>query len=190
VIRDKYNIIPLFLAGILHSALFAGMIFVVEFSRPIQPAVPLAISATLVSEDELEALPAQQPEPEPEPEREPEPEPEPPEVEPEPDPGPDPAELLRIEQEEQKRQADLRAEQERIRLEDEAEQQRQRVAADERRRRSTRSWSVWVGDRVVQFNQHAVTLARYEKRWEGWLKIASVHAAADAWIAFQNPRMV
>lgn len=130
MIRDKYNIIPVFLAGTLHLLLFSGMVVVVEFSRPVQPAVPLAISATLVTQDELESLTAPQPAP-----PEEKPEPEPPLEEPPPDPGPDPEELQRQQQEEQKRLADLQAEQERIRLEEEAERQRQQQAAEERRRR-------------------------------------------------------
>jgi colicin import membrane protein len=128
VIRDKYNLIPAFLAGSLHVLLFAGMVFVVEFSRPVQPAIPLAITATLVSEEDLQGTPEPVQEEPPPPVLEPEPEPEP-------DPGPDLEEQQRRAQEEEKRLADLRAEQERIRLEEEAEQERQRQAAAERRAR-------------------------------------------------------
>ena len=53
MIRDKYNIIPVFLAGSLHLLLLAGMVYVYDFSRPVQPAVPLAIQASLVLEDDL-----------------------------------------------------------------------------------------------------------------------------------------
>jgi colicin import membrane protein len=132
VIRDKYNIIPTFLAGSLHVLLFAGMVLVYDFSRPIQPAVPLAINATLMTEDDI---------PTPEPIVEPPPEPEPvvetpePEPEPEPEPQRDLEEERRQALEEQKRLEDLRAEQERIRLEEEAEQQRKSEEAEERRKR-------------------------------------------------------
>ena len=128
MIRDKYNIIPVFLAALLHFLMLAGMVFVYDFSRPARPAVPLAITATLVTEDELrEPPPAEEPVViEPDPELDPEPEPE---------PQPDPAEELRRKAEEQKRQEDLRIEQQRIRAEEEADRQRQRQAAEERRKR-------------------------------------------------------
>ena len=124
MISDKYNIIPVFLAALLHFLMLAGMVFVYDFSRPARPAVPLAITATLVTEDELrEPPPAEEPvviEADPEPE---------------PEPQPDPAEELRRKAEEQKRQEDLRIEQQRIRAEEEADRQRQRQAAEERRKR-------------------------------------------------------
>ena len=124
MIRDKYNIIPVFLAALLHFLMLAGMVFVYDFSRPARPAVPLAITATLVTEDEL---------------REPPPVEEPVVIEadpePEPEPQPDPAEELRRKAEEQKRQEDLRIEQQRIRAEEVADRQRQRQAAEERRKR-------------------------------------------------------
>jgi outer membrane biosynthesis protein TonB len=71
------------------------------------PAVPLAITANLITEADL---------PEPPPVEEPEPEPE---------PEPDTSEQDRLREEEAKRQADMREEQERIRLEEEADRKKQ-----------------------------------------------------------------
>ena len=124
MIRDKYNIIPVFLAASLHFLILAGTVFVFDFSRPVRPAVPLAITATLVSEEQLrepppvEEAPVIEAEPEPEPELQ-----------------PDPAEELRRQAEEQKRLEDLRIEQQRVRQEELAELERQRQAAAERRAR-------------------------------------------------------
>lgn len=108
MIRDKYNIIPMLLAAVVHAVIFGALFVVVDFTRPAYPAVPLAISATLVTEYEPPPPP---PEPEPEPE-----------IEPQADPAE--AERERQQLEEEKRQADLRAEQERIRLAQEAERKR------------------------------------------------------------------
>ena len=117
--RDKYNIIPLILAGIFHVLVFAGLVVALDFSRPAYPAVPLAITATLVSERELPPPPS---------EKEPEPEPDP-------EPEQDTSEQDRKREEEAKRQADMREEQERIRLEEEADRQRREEEEAERKRR-------------------------------------------------------
>jgi colicin import membrane protein len=110
VLRDEYNIIPVVLAGILHAGLLAGMIFAFDFTRPAYPAVPLAITGTLVTEDQIRRPPPPEPEPEPE---------------------PDNAEQLRKEAEERKRQEDLRKEQERI---SRLKKQQEREAAEKKRR--------------------------------------------------------
>jgi colicin import membrane protein len=123
MIRDTHNIVPVFLAAVLHLALLAGMVFVYDFSRPKHPVVPLAISATLVSEAELAQSPVVTP---------------PPVVEPEPDPPPpkpDPDEELRRQAEEQKRLEDLRTEQERIRREKAEDEQRKQQAEIDRKKR-------------------------------------------------------
>jgi colicin import membrane protein len=107
-----YNIIPVFLAGILHAVILAAMIFAFDFSRPVHPRVPLAIKGKLVTEDEIRRPP-------------------PPEPEPEPVAEPDNSEQLRKEAEELKRQEDARKERERIsRLK---KQQEQETAEKKRR---------------------------------------------------------
>ncbi len=122
MVRDTYNIIPVFLASMLHLMLLAAMVFVYDFSRPAHPVIPLAISATLVTESELAQPPvveiplAVEPEPEP-------------------PPLPDPEEAQRRAAEEQKRLEDLRVEQERIRLEKLEEEKRKQQAEVERRNR-------------------------------------------------------
>lgn len=107
-----------------HGLVFAGLIYAFDFSRPMNPAVPLAIQATLVQEDDV-AQPA------PPPIKEPEVEPEP---DPEPEPQPDLAEEERKRAEEEKRQADLRVEQQRIREQDEAERKRRQEEEAERKK--------------------------------------------------------
>jgi colicin import membrane protein len=103
VARDNYNIIPVFLAGVLHVGILAAMIFAFDFSRPMNPRIPLAIKGTLVSEDEIRMPPPPEPIAEPE---------------------PDNSEQLRKEAEEQKRQEDARKERERIsRLKKQQEQE-------------------------------------------------------------------
>ena len=49
--RDQYGIIPGILSVLVHVLLFGGLFVVFDFSRPVQPAMPLAIEATLVSEE-------------------------------------------------------------------------------------------------------------------------------------------
>jgi len=117
--RDKYNIIPFFQAGISQLLIFGGLFVAVDFSSPAYPAMPLAISATLVTQDDI---------PRPPPDEEPEPEPVP-------EAEPDTSEQDRLREEEQKRQADLREEQRRIQLEQEADQKRREEEEAERKRR-------------------------------------------------------
>lgn len=122
--RDDYNVIPVFLAAILHAGILAAMIFAFDFSRPVHPAVPLAIKGTLVTEDAIRM-------------------PRPPE--PDPEPEPDNSERLRKEAEERKRQADARKERQRIsRLKKQQEQEaiekkrRQEGELDRRRQEAER----------------------------------------------------
>ena len=117
MIRDKYNIIPAFLAGIIHVLAFGGLLVAIDFSEPAYPAVSLAITATLVTADDM-PLPPPVVEPEPEPE-----------------PEPDTSEQDRLRAEEAKRQADMREEQRRIQLEEEADRERREQQAAERRQR-------------------------------------------------------
>lgn len=121
MIRDQYNIIPITMAAIIHVVVFGGLVVAFDFASPVQPAVPLAIQATLITEDEL-------PPPPPVVEEEPVPEPEP-------EPEPDNSEAERARMEEEKRQADLRAEQERIRLQQEEDRERREAEEAERKRR-------------------------------------------------------
>jgi colicin import membrane protein len=120
VAHDDYNIIPVFLAGILHAVIVAAMIFAFDFSKPVHPRVPLAIKGTLVTEDQIRK---------------------PPPPEPEPVPEPDNSEQLRKEAEALKRQEDARKERERIsRLKKQQEQEtaekKRRDEADLERRRA------------------------------------------------------
>jgi colicin import membrane protein len=124
--RDQYGIIPGILSVLVHVLLFSGLFVVFDFSSPVQPAMPLAIQATLVTEEETSPPPPPPP-PEPAPEPEPEPEPEP--------PPPDTGDEERRRLEEEKRLADLRAEQERIRLQQEEDRRRREAEEAERRRR-------------------------------------------------------
>ena len=117
--------IALTMAIILHGGLAFVLIFGLEFSRPEQPIVRLAVTATLVSEE--------QPKPKPQPVRQPEPEPEPEQ----------PAQVdeeARKAAEESKRQEDLAKEKARIEAEnkrkEEARLAAEQKAAEERRKQA------------------------------------------------------
>jgi colicin import membrane protein len=123
VAQHTQNILPTVLAILLHAVIVAVLIFAVDFSRPERPAMPLAIHASLVTEDAVAQAPVvSEPAPDPEPE-------------PEPEPEPDPAEQQRLEAEARQRQEDLEREQQRIREEQETEQRRVDREAEERRQR-------------------------------------------------------
>ena len=121
MIRDKYNIIPISMALLLHALFVASLFFVVDFSRPVK-AMPLAIEATLVSAESLDMPP---------PVAEPLPA-DPPPVEPEPNID----EQLRVAAEEKMRQEELARENQRILEEKEAERIKKARAEEERRRRA------------------------------------------------------
>ncbi|HNP35592.1 MAG TPA: cell envelope integrity protein TolA [Woeseiaceae bacterium] len=146
--RRTNSFFSITLALLLHVVIFATFAVAVNFSKKTQPAVPLAITATLTSEiPEFVAPPVEvQPEPEviePEPELV---EPEPEVVEPEPEvKQPDPAEQARIKAEEQMRLDEMRREQQREqdaerarlqRIEDEKEEQQKRAAEAEAKRKA------------------------------------------------------
>lgn len=120
VIRDKYNIIPISMALLLHALFVASLFFVFDFSRPVK-AMPLAIEATLVSAESLDTPP---------PVAEPLPA-DPPPVEPEPNID----EQLRAAAEEKMRQEELARENQRILEEKEAERIKKARAEEERRKR-------------------------------------------------------
>jgi len=123
VIRDQYNVLPVTMAVVLHVILFSGLVVAFDFASPERPAIPLAIEATLVTEEALQPPVVETVEPEPLPEPEP----------PQPDPAVEEAERQRLEEE--KRVADLRAEQERIRLQQEEDRRRREAEEAERKRR-------------------------------------------------------
>jgi colicin import membrane protein len=118
LIRDTYNIIPFILAGLFHALILGGLIIAFDFSKAARPPVPLAISATLVSESDMPKPPPVVKDPEPEPE-----------------PEPDRAAEDRARLEEEKRLADLQAEQNRIREQEEVDQKRRLQEEAERKKR-------------------------------------------------------
>ena len=131
--RDKYNIIPMISASLLHVGIAASLLVVFEWpSEPIRPP-DLLITATVVTDEQLPVQSTPEPEPE---ETEPLPEPDPiPEPPPEPEETVDEAEQARLAAEERKRQEDLEAERQRIAREEEAERRRRAEAEEERKRR-------------------------------------------------------
>lgn len=116
MLRDDYNVIPVFLAILLHAGILAAMVFAFDYTRPTHPVVPLAIKGTLVSADDIRRPP---PEPEPELKRE-----------------PDTVELDRLAAEERKRQEDARKERERLEQEriSRLKKQQQEEAIEKKRR--------------------------------------------------------
>lgn len=114
--RDQNNFVPVLLAALLHLSILAVMVVAVDFSRSHRPVTPLAIEATLVSEEALPPSPEEiRREQELDRQRQ--------------------QELERQRQQELERQRQLEAEQERIRAEQEAERQRLAREAEERRQR-------------------------------------------------------
>lgn len=144
MIRDRYNVIPVSSAVLLHVLLLGGFVVAFDWTRNNPIAVPLSMKATLVTDSAVSLPPRVEPEPEPQViEPEPEPvEPEPPITEPEPEPErPDPAEQARQKLEEEKRLADLAAEEERRQRAEEtarrkAEERAQARAEEEARRKA------------------------------------------------------
>ena len=128
MIRDQRNMVPVFMAVLLHIIIFGSMIVAVDFARPT-PMTPLTVQATLVQE-----IPETRP---PTPVVEPEPEPEP--VIEEPEPEPDNSAELRRQAEEEKRRLDALMEQKRLdelkkRERDEAEREKREEEEKERQR--------------------------------------------------------
>jgi colicin import membrane protein len=126
VIRDRYNIVPLFMAVLLHVLIAASMLFAFDFTTRKPPPMPLVIKGTLVADSAVLPPPAKEPEPEPIVEQEP-----PPEI--------DTAaeEQARLAAEEAKRQQDALIEQQRLeelRRQQEAEEQRKREEVERRKR--------------------------------------------------------
>lgn len=121
MIRDKYNIIPMIMAALLHGLFISSLLVVFDFSRPITAASPLVLQAELVVEQDLKPAPA--------------PVVLPPEPEPEPEPPPDNTAQERAKAEEQKRQEEVVKEQQRITAEREAERKKKAAADAERKKR-------------------------------------------------------
>ena len=116
--RDSRNVVPFTMALMLHVIVFGSLIFAIDFRDRTMPAVPLALTATLVTDNAVVV---------------------PPKVEEPPPPEPDTSEQDRLRAEEQKRLEDARIEQERLnrikKAEEEAAAERQRQAEAEQRRK-------------------------------------------------------
>ena len=123
MIQDRYNVIPVTLAVLLHVALLGSFVVAFDWARSNPPPVPLAVTATLVSDSAITLPPRVEPEPVPV-------EPDPPVVEPEPVvEEPDPAQVERERLEEEKRQQDIAAEQARRKIEEQEAVRRAEEAA-------------------------------------------------------------
>lgn len=130
MIRDQRNIVPVFMAVVLHVIIFGSMIVAFDYARPV-PFTPLAVQATLVQEiPDMPPVRLPEPEPEPEPVIE--------EPEPEPEPEPDNSEELRRQAEEEKRRQDALLEEKRLeelrKKEEEEQRQREREEAERKKR--------------------------------------------------------
>lgn len=123
--KQKYqNVGPAFVSVLLHAGLIASLVVVLDFDSTPDMAIPLALNATLVTENAVVIPPEVE---------------EPPKVQeaPPPQPEPDTAEQERIAAEQAKREQDAAEERARLqRIEDEkAEAERQRLAEEERQRK-------------------------------------------------------
>lgn len=112
--------IPVSLALLMHVIIFGSLIFAIDFRSHSVPVVPLAIQATLVTDNAV-VIPPKVEEPPP------------------PQPEPDTSEQDRIRAEEQKRLEDARVEQERLnrirQAEEDAAAERRRIEEQEQRRK-------------------------------------------------------
>ena len=63
--NDRLNIIPISMAAALHAVFIASLLVVFDFGRPVRPAVPLKIDATLVLAESLDTRPPPVSQPEP-----------------------------------------------------------------------------------------------------------------------------
>ena len=125
--NQKYqNVGPVTISVLLHTTLIASLVVVFDFDKTPDIAVPLAINATLVTENAVVIPPIVE---------------EPPEVEkpppPQPKPEPDTAEQERIAAEKAQRERDAAEEKARLQKieDDKAEAERQRIAEQERKRK-------------------------------------------------------
>jgi colicin import membrane protein len=122
VLRDTHNVIPVSLALLLHVLVFGSLVVVLDFSDRATPALPLAITGTLVTDNAVVVPPKVE-------------EVAPPE--PEPEPVPDTSEQDRLRAEEQKRLEDARIEQERLdRIQKQLDDRRRAEEAAERKRKA------------------------------------------------------
>ena len=119
---DTRNVIPVTMALLLHVIVFGSLVVAFDFRDRTAPVVPLAMTATLVTDNAV-VIPPKVEEPPP----------------PAPEPEPDTSEQDRIRAEEQKRLEDARIEQERIsrikKAEEEAAAERRREEELERQRK-------------------------------------------------------
>ncbi|RZV34845.1 MAG: cell envelope integrity protein TolA [Chromatiales bacterium] len=121
MIRDNRNIIPVFMAVLLHIIIFGSMVVAIDFARP-KPLTPLTVQATLVQE-----TPDTRPPPPPVEEPKPEPAPE---------PEPDNSAELQREAEEEKRRQDALLEEKRLEeLKRQEEEDRKRREREEEERK-------------------------------------------------------
>jgi colicin import membrane protein len=120
--RRINNAVPIAISVLLHGALFASLIVAFDFDRTPDLAIPLALNATLVTENAVVIPPQVE---------------EPPAVEKPPPPQPDTREQERLAAEQQKREEEARAEVARLQKieQDKAEAEKQRLAEEERQRK-------------------------------------------------------
>lgn len=122
MIKETNNVFPVSLALLLHVIVFGSLIFAIDLRDRTVPVIPLAIQATLVTDNAVVIPPKVREAPPPKP-----------------DPVPDTSAQERLRAEEQKRLDDARVEQERLnriqKAKDEAEAERRRLAEAEQRRK-------------------------------------------------------
>ncbi len=121
--RPTVTAVPVTISLLLHAALFASLVVAFDFDRKPDLALPLAMNATLVTENAVVIPPQAE---------------EPPKVEtPPPQPQPDTQEQERIAAEQKMREEEARAEKARLQKieQEKQEAERQRLAEEERKRK-------------------------------------------------------
>ena len=167
MVRDSHNVIPVTLALLLHVLLFGSLFFAIDFGDRPQVAMPLAIKATLVTEEAVVV---------------------PPKVEEKlPPPKPDTSEQDRIEAEELKRQEDARVEKDRLSRLAEEEAERKRRAEEEAEKRRKADEVEKERKRVEAERKRAAEIER--QRLENERLRAEAQAARQAEIDAESNRL-
>lgn len=154
MIAKKDNLLPAALAVFLHVVVFGSLVVVLDFDRRPDIAMPLAINATLVTENAVVIPPQVET---------------PPKVEPAP-PEPDISEQQRLAAEQQKREADARLERERLqkieRAKTEAEAEKRRKQAEEQRLAEERRLAEAEKQRLADIERQRLENERLRKEAE------------------------
>lgn len=170
--RDSQNVLPVTMALVLHVMVFGSLIFAFDFRDRTMPVVPMALTATLVTDNAIVV---------------------PPKVEEPPPPEPDTSEQDRIRAEQEKRAEDARLEQERLsrirKAEEEAAAERQRQAEAEQRRKDEETRKERERQEAERRRQEEIERQRQENERERLRLEGEAEAARQAELEAESNRL-